>query len=191
VRFLLDEAIQHRLADHLAEAGHDATHVLRIGLGGASDPEVLARGRRGPHPHHHGHRLPDAARPLRRADPERAPPPRRQRQHPGSTGGDRQRLAVDTGGARVGRGRRRGAGPGAAAIPPDRADLRDVLPPAHATHGWLTTWLTHGSRTSADHRPTARSGRSCVRSSSASRTPGVPIPPAAVRTSIENRSHDG
>jgi predicted nuclease of predicted toxin-antitoxin system len=43
VRFLLDEAIQHRLADHLAEAGHDATHVLRIGLGGASDPEVLAR----------------------------------------------------------------------------------------------------------------------------------------------------
>jgi predicted nuclease of predicted toxin-antitoxin system len=43
VRFLLDEAIQHRLADHLAAAGHDATHVVRIGLGGSSDPEVLAR----------------------------------------------------------------------------------------------------------------------------------------------------
>ena len=43
MRFLLDEAIQHRLADHLAEAGHDATHVVRIGLAGASDPEVLAR----------------------------------------------------------------------------------------------------------------------------------------------------
>jgi predicted nuclease of predicted toxin-antitoxin system len=43
VRFLLDEAIQQRLADHLAEAGHDATHVVRIGLAGASDPEVLAR----------------------------------------------------------------------------------------------------------------------------------------------------
>lgn len=42
MRFLLDEAIQHRLADHLAEAGHDATHVVRIGLAGASDPEVLA-----------------------------------------------------------------------------------------------------------------------------------------------------
>ena len=43
MRFLLDEAIQHRLADHLAEAGHDATHVVRVGLSGASDPEVLAR----------------------------------------------------------------------------------------------------------------------------------------------------
>jgi predicted nuclease of predicted toxin-antitoxin system len=42
VKFLLDEAIQHRLADHLAEAGHDATHVVRIGLAGAPDPEVLA-----------------------------------------------------------------------------------------------------------------------------------------------------
>jgi len=43
VRFLLDEAIQHRLADHLAEAGPDATHVVRIGLAGASDKKVLAR----------------------------------------------------------------------------------------------------------------------------------------------------
>jgi predicted nuclease of predicted toxin-antitoxin system len=43
VRFLLDEAIQHRLADHLAEAGHEASPVVRIGLGGASDPEVPAR----------------------------------------------------------------------------------------------------------------------------------------------------
>jgi predicted nuclease of predicted toxin-antitoxin system len=43
VRFLLDEAIQHRMADHFTEAGHDATHVVRIGLRGASDPEVLAR----------------------------------------------------------------------------------------------------------------------------------------------------
>jgi predicted nuclease of predicted toxin-antitoxin system len=43
VRFLLDEAIQHRLADHLAEAGHDATHVVRIGLAGAPDPQVLER----------------------------------------------------------------------------------------------------------------------------------------------------
>jgi predicted nuclease of predicted toxin-antitoxin system len=43
VRFLLDEAIQRRRADHLAESGRDATHVVRIGLGGASDPEVLAR----------------------------------------------------------------------------------------------------------------------------------------------------
>jgi predicted nuclease of predicted toxin-antitoxin system len=31
------------LADHLAEAGHDATHVVRIGLAGAPDPQVLAR----------------------------------------------------------------------------------------------------------------------------------------------------
>jgi predicted nuclease of predicted toxin-antitoxin system len=43
VRFLLDEAIQHRLADHLAEAGHDATHVVRIGLAGSPDEQVLAR----------------------------------------------------------------------------------------------------------------------------------------------------
>jgi predicted nuclease of predicted toxin-antitoxin system len=43
VRFLLDEAIQHRLAGHLAEAGHDATHVVRIGLAGAPDPKVLER----------------------------------------------------------------------------------------------------------------------------------------------------
>jgi hypothetical protein len=31
------------MADHFTEAGHDATHVVRIGLRGASDPEVLAR----------------------------------------------------------------------------------------------------------------------------------------------------
>jgi predicted nuclease of predicted toxin-antitoxin system len=43
VRFLLDEAIQHRLADHLAEAGHDATHVVRIGLAGSPDAHVLER----------------------------------------------------------------------------------------------------------------------------------------------------
>jgi predicted nuclease of predicted toxin-antitoxin system len=43
VRFLLDDAIQHRLADHLAEAGHDATHVLRIGLAGSPDEQVLER----------------------------------------------------------------------------------------------------------------------------------------------------
>lgn len=43
MRFLLDEAIQHRLADHLAEVGHDATHVVRIGLAGSPDPQVLAR----------------------------------------------------------------------------------------------------------------------------------------------------
>jgi predicted nuclease of predicted toxin-antitoxin system len=42
VRFLVDEALQDRLAERLADAGHDASHVRVIGMQGAMDEDVLA-----------------------------------------------------------------------------------------------------------------------------------------------------
>jgi predicted nuclease of predicted toxin-antitoxin system len=42
VRFLVDEALQDRLAEQLADAGHDASHVRIIGMQGATDEDVLA-----------------------------------------------------------------------------------------------------------------------------------------------------
>ena len=43
MRFLLDEMYSERVAELLGERGHDAAHVRGIGLGGASDADVLAR----------------------------------------------------------------------------------------------------------------------------------------------------
>lgn len=40
MRFLVDEALQDAVADRLAEAGHDATHVRRLGLGGSTDETI-------------------------------------------------------------------------------------------------------------------------------------------------------
>ncbi|CAN5916330.1 hypothetical protein BH23ACT10_BH23ACT10_08390 [soil metagenome] len=42
MRFLVDEALQDRIADRLVAAGHDATHVRAIGMQGAIDEDVLA-----------------------------------------------------------------------------------------------------------------------------------------------------
>jgi predicted nuclease of predicted toxin-antitoxin system len=42
VRFLVDEALQDRLAGRLADAGHDASHIRVIGMQGATDEDVLA-----------------------------------------------------------------------------------------------------------------------------------------------------
>jgi predicted nuclease of predicted toxin-antitoxin system len=41
-RFLIDEQLPPALAARLAELGHDAEHVLSIGLGGAKDGEIWA-----------------------------------------------------------------------------------------------------------------------------------------------------
>lgn len=46
MKFLIDEAIQKRVAELLTEQGHDALHVLTIDLGGSSDDQVLAAARR-------------------------------------------------------------------------------------------------------------------------------------------------
>ena len=42
MRFLVDEALQDRLAQRLIDAGHDAAHVRLIGMQGATDDDVLA-----------------------------------------------------------------------------------------------------------------------------------------------------
>ncbi len=46
MRFLLDENLSPRIAEALAEAGHDAVHVRDVGLRAAPDEDVLdaARG---------------------------------------------------------------------------------------------------------------------------------------------------
>ena len=41
MRFLIDEMFSPRVADHLAELGHDARHLRDFGLMGATDDEVL------------------------------------------------------------------------------------------------------------------------------------------------------
>ena len=41
-RFLIDEQLPPALAARLAELGHDAEHILKIGLGGATDGEIWA-----------------------------------------------------------------------------------------------------------------------------------------------------
>ncbi|MEQ8717747.1 MAG: DUF5615 family PIN-like protein [Acidimicrobiales bacterium] len=43
MRFLLDEMYSEQVAELLVARGHDALHVRAIGLGGASDGDVLAR----------------------------------------------------------------------------------------------------------------------------------------------------
>jgi hypothetical protein len=43
VRFLIDENLSPILADLLAEAGHDASHVRNLGMQGATDPAVMAK----------------------------------------------------------------------------------------------------------------------------------------------------
>jgi predicted nuclease of predicted toxin-antitoxin system len=42
VKFLLDQNQSPRIGDWLAEAGHDAVHVRDVGLGEASDAELMA-----------------------------------------------------------------------------------------------------------------------------------------------------
>ncbi len=42
MKLFLDEAVQHRLANLLAEDGHDAAHVRLAGMQGAADEEVMA-----------------------------------------------------------------------------------------------------------------------------------------------------
>ena len=41
MRFLIDEMFSPRVAEHLAELGHEARHVRDLGLMGATDDEVL------------------------------------------------------------------------------------------------------------------------------------------------------
>lgn len=43
MKLLIDESLQQNLARILTQAGHDAVHVTDLGLGGATDDEVLAR----------------------------------------------------------------------------------------------------------------------------------------------------
>ncbi|MGQ0575527.1 MAG: DUF5615 family PIN-like protein [Pseudonocardia sp.] len=45
MRLLIDESLQHELADVLSGHGHDAVHVADLGLQGAPDVEVLAKAR--------------------------------------------------------------------------------------------------------------------------------------------------
>jgi predicted nuclease of predicted toxin-antitoxin system len=43
VKFLVDMPFPPGLADWIAAAGHDAVHAIAIGLGRASDAEIIAR----------------------------------------------------------------------------------------------------------------------------------------------------
>ena len=43
MRFLVDQALSHRIASMLPIAGHDAVHVRDIGLATASDPVIFDR----------------------------------------------------------------------------------------------------------------------------------------------------
>ena len=43
MRFLLDACVPRRLAESLRASGHDAIHLLEMGLGKVSDSEVFAR----------------------------------------------------------------------------------------------------------------------------------------------------
>jgi predicted nuclease of predicted toxin-antitoxin system len=43
LKFLIDESVSPLVAERLAAAGHDATHVHAIGLTGASDIRILER----------------------------------------------------------------------------------------------------------------------------------------------------
>ncbi len=45
MRFLLDENVSYRVASGLKAAGHDAVHVIEIGLTSAGDEAVFARAR--------------------------------------------------------------------------------------------------------------------------------------------------
>jgi predicted nuclease of predicted toxin-antitoxin system len=45
MRFLIDNNLSPKLADLLADAGHDASHVRDLGLGSANDEVVLDRAR--------------------------------------------------------------------------------------------------------------------------------------------------
>lgn len=43
MKFLIDEAVSHRLARGLGDAGHDAVHVFAYGLQSAEDQVILQR----------------------------------------------------------------------------------------------------------------------------------------------------
>jgi predicted nuclease of predicted toxin-antitoxin system len=45
VKLLIDESLQRQAATILTEAGIDAVHVTDLGLGGATDDQILARAR--------------------------------------------------------------------------------------------------------------------------------------------------
>lgn len=45
MRFLVDENLSRQLPELLRTAGHEADHVAKVGLGAASDPEILDRAR--------------------------------------------------------------------------------------------------------------------------------------------------
>lgn len=46
MKFLIDNRLPRRLAGSLVERGHDAVHVLDVGLGGAEDRELWERAAR-------------------------------------------------------------------------------------------------------------------------------------------------
>ena len=41
MRFVVDEQLPPRLAEWLRDAGHDARHILEIGIGGAKDAAIF------------------------------------------------------------------------------------------------------------------------------------------------------
>lgn len=43
MKFIIDENLSPRLASWLCERGHDAVHVLDVGLGGQPDTDIIAR----------------------------------------------------------------------------------------------------------------------------------------------------
>jgi predicted nuclease of predicted toxin-antitoxin system len=45
VRLLIDEALQLRVAELLADAGHDAVHAVAVGMQGARDRTLFERAR--------------------------------------------------------------------------------------------------------------------------------------------------
>ena len=47
MKFLVDECLRRTFAEQLRAAGHDATHVIEVGLAGADDAAVMGAARSG------------------------------------------------------------------------------------------------------------------------------------------------